>query len=364
MDIDALRFHLAQQASKHEALLNYARQIIESSLSRQSIQHLPVLGRLKSIDSACRKAELKGYSDPRSDMTDIVGLRVVVLVESDVERTLRAINDLFSVDVDNSTDKKSLLGPREFGYLSVHIVCSLGSARYEIPEYEGLCDIRFEIQLRTALQHAWAEIEHKKNYKGESTLPPNLERRLNAVSAEFSEVSKLVDEYKLSLKNLDADIDTDAITKVALEELLSQALIQEGLSGGLMNSSREAEEEVLKELIRFGVTDVRSVRSLLQKEVSKRALTEFARISGRRFRPGIYFYRIIMIANDAAKYFKDCRSSNFKSLTERSISTLESALPNVDIRKIAQTHGIEIVSTRWTDIPYNQDSVLIPRRRR
>lgn len=40
------------------------------------------------------------------------------------------------------------------GYRSVHFVCDIGSARAALPEFNGLSGLKFEIQIRTVLQHA------------------------------------------------------------------------------------------------------------------------------------------------------------------------------------------------------------------
>jgi len=68
------------------------------------------------------------------------------------------------------------------GYAGVHYVVSLGS-KYSGGRYEGITDLRCEIQVRTVLQHAWALISHHLMYKDEATTPDRLKRDLNNVAS-------------------------------------------------------------------------------------------------------------------------------------------------------------------------------------
>jgi len=77
----------------------------------------------------------------------------------------------------------------------------------KLPEYTACKDCVFEIQIRTILQHTWAEIEHDKNYKYSGVLPDEIERRLNLLSAvlesadnEFNTISQEIDNYTKSVK--------------------------------------------------------------------------------------------------------------------------------------------------------------------
>ena len=53
------------------------------------------------------------------------------------------------------------------------------------PNYRGLGDIKIEIQVRTILMHAWAEIEHKLAYKNKAQIPESVTRNLALISAAF-----------------------------------------------------------------------------------------------------------------------------------------------------------------------------------
>ena len=70
----------------------------------------------------------------------------------------------------------------EFGYRSVHLVARLKSPRNRSIEYRALGEVVFEIQVRSILEHAWAEIEHEIGYKSAIAFPPEDARRLASIA--------------------------------------------------------------------------------------------------------------------------------------------------------------------------------------
>ena len=86
------------------------------------------------------------------------------------------------------------------------MICKLGKSRERLSEYMGLTNLPFEIQIRTVLQHAWAELAHDRSYKFSGKLRDDLQRRVNLCSAilemmdrEFVSIVKEVDEYETQL---------------------------------------------------------------------------------------------------------------------------------------------------------------------
>jgi putative GTP pyrophosphokinase len=121
------------------------------------------------------------YND-LSDITDLVGLRVITFFEDEVDKVAKIVESEFIIDEQNSIDKRKLESDR-FGYMSLHYVASLNSERKKLTEYKRFQDIKIEIQIRSILQHAWAEIEHDIGYKGEITIPDTLKRNFHRVAA-------------------------------------------------------------------------------------------------------------------------------------------------------------------------------------
>jgi putative GTP pyrophosphokinase len=164
--------------------------------------------RIKTPESFTEKITRanKDYSDPLKEVTDFCGLRVIVYYTKDVDRVAKLIEREFQVDTSNSSDKRYQASPSEFGYNSMHFVVSLSTSRISLPEWIDLKTLKAEIQIRTVLQHAWAAISHKLQYKINSEVPIELQRKLFRLSA----LLELADDEFLGLKenqeNLSASI--------------------------------------------------------------------------------------------------------------------------------------------------------------
>lgn len=118
-----------------------------------------------------------------SDITDILGARIICYFGDDVDKMGRLIEKSFKIDWNRSSDKRELIAADKFGYLSLHYICSLpDNGSYP----EELCGKRFEIQIRTILQHAWAAIDHDLGYKSEFGVP-------RAVARSFARIAGLLE---------------------------------------------------------------------------------------------------------------------------------------------------------------------------
>lgn len=191
----------------HERLTRAVVTILQGVLKVNNIDYLSVTGRTKDLQSATEKIRRKGYANPQDQMTDLSGIRVVLFSETDVRQTSELITHTFEVDSANSLNQDDRLHANETGYRSVHFVCDIGSHRGALPEFVGLSGLRFEIQVRTVLQHAWAELSHDRNYKFSGKLPKELERRmylyaglLEIADKGFDDLSREIDEYSASLE--------------------------------------------------------------------------------------------------------------------------------------------------------------------
>lgn len=137
------------------------------------------------------------------ELTDLIGLRVVTYFEDTIEAVAQLVEAHFAIDRDRSVDKRLHLDPSTFGYRSLHYVC------HPSPTSGGL---PFEIQIRTILQHAWAEIEHDLGYKFPEAVPLPIKRRfsrlaglLEIADAEFVELRKTMESYESEVKTRLAD---------------------------------------------------------------------------------------------------------------------------------------------------------------
>lgn len=158
---------------------------------------LAIEHRVKEEKSLAGKLELKGdkYSS-LADITDILGCRIICFFADDVDNIARSIEEKFEIDWDNSVDKRAVIGAETFGYLSLHYICSLPFGK-GYPD--NICGKKFEIQIRTTLQHTWAVIDHDLGYKSEFGIP-------RAVKRGFSQVAGLLEVADEKFVHLRDDI--------------------------------------------------------------------------------------------------------------------------------------------------------------
>jgi len=180
--------------------------LITDLLFVQQITPHQITGRTKSLASLSKKIDDKGekynYID---DITDIIGLRIITYMESDVDAISQMIEREFIKDEVNSVDKRKLKSD-QFGYRSLHVVVSLNENRFNLKEYRRYKNIKCEIQIRSILQHAWAEIEHDLGYKGEISIPEPYKRTFNRLSALLESADIEFDRLKLELANYENKI--------------------------------------------------------------------------------------------------------------------------------------------------------------
>jgi len=159
--------------------------------------------RIKDSYSLEKKIRSKGIKYNRlNDITDIIGIRIIVNMEDQIEKVTDLVKKNFIIDEKNSIDKSELLDLRSFGYRSHHYVCEFPE-REEYDEFRGM---KFEIQIRTTLQHAWAEIEHDLGYKSRVGIPNELVRSFSRVAGLLELADKEFVEIKKHLRNYEGNI--------------------------------------------------------------------------------------------------------------------------------------------------------------
>lgn len=173
--------------------------LLRDKLAKNGIIVTAVDARIKTEESLKGKLELKGNKYASlSDITDIFGARIITFYTDDVDRIAAMVEQLFEIDWDNSVDKRMLHQLDSFGYNSLHYICRM-------PEFP----YRFELQLRTTLQHAWASINHDIGYKTGVEIPREYLRRINRLSGilemaddEFSRIRSEITDYRRRVQQL------------------------------------------------------------------------------------------------------------------------------------------------------------------
>jgi putative GTP pyrophosphokinase len=115
-------------------------------------------------------------------ITDIIGVRIICPFLEDlvqVEGLLRKNFEVLEIErkgIDHSF--------REFGYESIHLLLKIPAESIQKLGFPG-CDA-VEVQIRTILQDAWAEVEHELVYKAEfNPFDDPMKRKLAAVNASL-----------------------------------------------------------------------------------------------------------------------------------------------------------------------------------
>ncbi|HTA28165.1 MAG TPA: hypothetical protein VK809_10270 [Bacteroidia bacterium] len=319
--------------------------IIEEIINDQKIPIHAINSRAKEINSFAKKIEDSKYSDPFKQITDLSGIRIIAYVESDLDIISKLIEKHFVIDKANSVNKNKSLGTDKVGYRSIHYIAKLPDDRLKFPEYKKFENLCFEIQLRTILQHAWAEIEHDKNYKFTGVLPETLKRRFNVLAGvlemadrEFnqiaSEIDKRSDSVTADTKQGKLDISIDSTSIKSFLKIKFDSLIKLGLRPEFPND--DYERKILIELSDFGIITLEDLDRIIPDDFNSKILN-FQNISKQNY-AGIL--RDIMMLKDANKYFKRCWKKNWLGADESSVNFIKSYNPAIE--EILNEHDVEI----------------------
>ncbi|NWO16238.1 MAG: GTP pyrophosphokinase family protein, partial [Corynebacterium sp.] len=155
------------------------RDAIEDLLNDAGVIFDRVAARVKTWPSLKAKAKKRNangdvvYPHPWDDIHDIMGVRVNVFHSTMIPEALTIFGDSFEVikSVDKAAETRVAGG---FGYGSHHLVLRVTEDMEDLADYVGM---RFEVQIRTVLQHAWPGFAHAIRYKQvPGAQPPQVDR--------------------------------------------------------------------------------------------------------------------------------------------------------------------------------------------
>jgi putative GTP pyrophosphokinase len=203
----------AKVRSKNQEFGFAVRNILREATERKELKVHSIEARAKSLDSFGGKAirpseedpDLPKYRDPLREITDLAAVRVITFFPRTIKEVDARIREQFRVL--EQVDHTQLLEREErFGYKSVHYLIELKGDRTRLPEYERFAGIVAEIQVRTVLQHAWAEIEHDIQYKSAITIPTEIRRRFVALAGML----ELADREFQGIQDSDSEFREEA----------------------------------------------------------------------------------------------------------------------------------------------------------
>jgi len=174
------------RAGYEEALARVIRDI-SRLLQRRGLRPT-IKSRVKDFESYFAKKIklLKNAWDEHKDplpVNDVLAMRIICPFLRDLDEVEAAIATQYDiVEIERKGQNHSF---REFGYESVHVLIRIPDEI--LPLCPGLERNVIEIQLRTILQEAWAEVEHELVYKAEFTpFDEPLKRKLAALNATLT----------------------------------------------------------------------------------------------------------------------------------------------------------------------------------
>lgn len=187
------------------------KDILETILKGANIHPHSITHREKDPESLREKIQRfgKDYDNPLEEITDLAGVRVISYFPKDIDKIAELIKKEFKIDPKNSIDKRQSENPTVFGYASVHLVVSLSNERVKLAEYSIFKNLRCEIQVRTILQHAWAEIEHDIVYKSTEDIPFELRRRFSSLAGMLEIADREFETIRIEEAKVKRRIETD-----------------------------------------------------------------------------------------------------------------------------------------------------------
>ena len=214
---------------------------------------------------------LKDKDKILNKFTDLVAARLIFLRRDQVDQADKTIREYFNVDDTNSLDVAERLNEREFGYLSKHYIVIVdknwledlkkklkddeknqtiirkidelidalsggnANADGEADAKKRVTSVSMEIQVRTWLQHVWAELSHDSVYKANREIPEELRRSWNAIAAILENTDNDIMNSLIQLERFQNNnayyIAEELEEKIANLEVIAAVQMEDPLSG-------------------------------------------------------------------------------------------------------------------------------------
>jgi putative GTP pyrophosphokinase len=222
-----------RQAETRVRITGELEVLIEDALRGLS-STLTIKSRVKDFSSYFKKY-LRVLRQNKGDeksviITDLIGIRIICPFIEDIAQVQEAFQKKFEVlEVDHKGSDHTF---REFGYRSTHLLVRI--PQDIIGRWGAIGTDVAEIQIRTLLQDAWAEVEHELVYKaGFTPFDDPIKHKLAAVNASLSLADIVFQEVRKYQRQLNAQMEKrrDSFFK-KIEEAADAFLFEESQTGG------------------------------------------------------------------------------------------------------------------------------------
>ncbi len=227
-DEQSLNDEYNQQKKIFEPAMNKVEEILTAKIGLTNIKNFNLRKRIKSFESFYNKIIRKQINNNYFiNMEDFIGIRVICLYYSELEEIDKLIEDNFNV----IQKKQHSFSERvsESGYRSDHYILKLSNnsvSKSDLFLWPDILKTQCEIQIRTELMHAWANVSHDTLYK-KVELNENFRREMYAISSLFFFVDQRFDTYYNSQEQkLKIDIGEDLLGQPCKLEPLTQYIKQ------------------------------------------------------------------------------------------------------------------------------------------
>lgn len=204
--------------------------LVRDLLREKNISVYTITSRVKSgpcIEAKILESDVKCTSI--HDITDIAGVRIITYSSDEVDRVAEVLYEEFDVDTSNISNEQALLDPDRFGCLSLNFVVKLSRKRLELSEYRRFSDCRAEIQVRSILQHSWAEIEQDLGYKDSSAIPKDMKRSFIRLASLLETADIQIAAIRSGLQEYEAEVPRridDAPSSVLIDQTSLKYMVE------------------------------------------------------------------------------------------------------------------------------------------
>ncbi len=198
----------AGMRSHYASYRNFLEEVLKAFCARVAPLAI-VQARAKGVPSFAEKILRKRavYQDPTDTLppdplvrlTDLCGGRVITQTSDQVQAVCSLIEQAFDIDWKNSDDASKRLKTSEFGYRTVNYIVMVNPDKLKAagvvlvvppellgpvcPEAGAPLRLKAEVQVRTLLEHAYADIGHDMTYKTAVKVPERITRAFSALAA-------------------------------------------------------------------------------------------------------------------------------------------------------------------------------------